>query len=307
MRTLAARPGHIDRLRAPIAALAPLAALLLLAGPARAGDGPARRGPEWLGPEAPAHPRRVVSLAPSLTETVVALGLADRLAGVTRYDDAPEVARLPRVGGFLDPNPEAVLGLRPDLVLWLTDGGALGPVRKIAELGVPVRALPVVTVADALEAARLVGAALGEPAAGARLAERLGQALSAARRRAGERPRVRVLLVVGREPLVVAGPGSYPDELLRLAGGRNAVEGGPPWPVFPLERAVALDPDLVVDGAIDEPREGLSRLAAIPAVRRGAVHRLRSDAALRPGPRLVEALAELEAALDDSGRAGRSR
>jgi iron complex transport system substrate-binding protein len=292
-----------------VRALTILLVLLAPAAPAPAGaaDDPARRGPEWLGPSAPAAPRRVISLAPSLTDTVVALGLADRLVGVTRYDDAPEVARLPRVGGFLDPNPEAVLGLRPDLVLWLTDGGALGPVRKIAELGVPVRALPVVSVADALAAARLVGAALGEPLAGERLAERLDRALAAARRRGEGRRPVRVLVVVGREPLVVAGPGSYPDELLRLAGGRNAVEGGRPWPVFPLERAVALDPDLVVDGALNEPREALSRLAAIPAVRRGAVHRLRSDAALRPGPRLVEAVAELEAALDAAPPRGPGR
>ena len=286
--------------------IVPLAWALLAASPARAdrAAGAASGGAEWLGPRPPAAPQRVVSLAPSLTDTVIALGLASRLVGVTRYDDAPEVARLPRVGGFLDPSPEAVLGLEPDLVLWLTDGGALPAVRTIATLGVPVRALPVVSVADALAAARLVGEALGDRAAGGRLARQLGEAVERARARtAGER-RVRVLFVVGRDPLVVAGPGSYPDELVRIAGGENVVRGGRPWPVFSMERAVALDPEMVIDAAVNEPAEGLSRLDAIPAVRRGAVHRLPNDDALRPGPRLGRALEELVAAMHPGRPAG---
>jgi iron complex transport system substrate-binding protein len=273
--------------------------LTALAAPTARADHPgaAAGGIAWLGPKPPAAPRRVVSLAPSLTDTAVALGKASLLVGVTRYDDAPEVAKLPRVGGFLDPSPEAVLGLRPDLVLWLTDGGALPIVRRIAALGVPVMAVPVVSVADVLAAARAVGAALGDAPAGDALARSLDAGIASARKRGEGRPRVRVLFVVGRDPLVVAGPGSYPDELLRLAGGENVVKDTRPWPVYPLERAVADDPALVIDGAVLEPKEGLARLEAIPAVRRGRVHRLRDDGALRPGPRLAGALEELSAAL----------
>jgi iron complex transport system substrate-binding protein len=280
-----------------------LASLALAAAPAGSADhaGAAAGGAEWLGPRPPAQPRRVVTIAPSLTDMVVALGKKGVLVGVTRYDDAPEVAALPRVGGFLDPSPEAVLALRPDLVLWMTDGGALSAVRRIASLGVPVRALPVVSVADVLACARLTGAALGDAPAGERLAASLEQAIASARRAAPPRP-PRVLFVVGRNPLVVAGPGSYPDELLRIAGGENVVRNARPWPVYPLERAVADDPDLVVDGAVLEPAEGLARLGAIPAVKRGAVHRLASDAALRPGPKLRGALEELSRALAPEAR-----
>ena len=274
----------------------------LSASPAAADHpGAAAGGVEWLGPKPPAAPRRVISLAPSLTDTVVALGKASLLVGVTRYDDAPEVAKLPRVGGFLDPSPEAVLALRPDLVLWLTDGGAYPAVRRIAGLGVPVLAIPVVSVADVLGSARVVGSALGDAPAGERLARSLEASIDAARRRATAGPRVRVLFVVGRDPLVVAGPGSYPDELLRLAGGENVVKEARPWPVYPLERAVADDPALVIDGAVLEPKDGLARLGAIPAVRRGSVHRLRDDGALRPGPRLASALDELSTALRSAG------
>ncbi len=275
------------------------ALLLLAATPVGAPDHPgaAAGGVEWLGPKPPARPTRVVSLAPSLTDTVVAVGLAGRLVGVTRYDDAPAVARLPRVGGFLDPSPEAILSLRPDLVLWMTDAGALPVVRHVASLGITVVAIPVVSVADVLACARTVGAALGDAPAGDRLARSLADAVDAAGRRAGRGRRTRGLFVVGRDPLVVAGPGSYPDELLRLAGGENVVDGARPWPVYPLDRAVAADPALVIDAAVEEPAAAIHRLDAIPAVRRGAVYRLRDDAALRPGPRLTVALAELQRAL----------
>ncbi len=279
--------------------VAALAAFGLCALPlaACAAAGAAAGGAEWLGPPPPASPRRVVSLAPSLTDMVAALGEAGRLAGVTRYDDAPEVRGLPRVGGFLDPSPEAVLALRPDLVLWLADGGSFPAVRRIAALGVAVLAVPVVDVPDVLACARLVGAALGNAAAGERLARSLEEAIERTARRAAALPRVRVLMVVGREPLVVAGPGSYPDALLRIAGGANVAEGDRPWPIYPLEKAVAANPDLVLDAAANEPAEGMARLVAIPAVRAGRVARLPNDDALRPGPRLVRALDQLLRAL----------
>jgi iron complex transport system substrate-binding protein len=115
--------------------------------------------------------------------------------------------------------------------------------------------------------------------------------------------------VVGHEPLVVAGPGSYPDELLRLAGGENVVRGARPWSYYPVERAVADDPTLVIDASVLEPPETLARLVAIPAVRRGAVRRLSDDSALRPGPRFTRALAELARILhpEDVARAGKAR
>ena len=281
-----------------LAAIAAVAALAFAAPPARAAEPPLARGePLWLGPRPPARPARVVSLAPSLTDTVVALGEGGRLVGVTRYDVSPAVKSLPRVGGFLDPSPEAVLALRPDLVLWLADGGALPAVQRIAELGVPVLALPVVGVPDVLRAARVVAAALGVPEAGERLAARMEGSIRAAEAQAAGKPRPRALLVIGRDPLVVAGPGSYPAALLRIAGADNVVGGDRPWPVYSLEKAVADDPDVVVDAAVNEPADALQRLSAIPAVRAGRVHRLPDDRVLRPGPELPAAIAQLQEAL----------
>lgn len=287
--------------------LALLAVLLLAAGPAVAqpagapwpdgNQGVAAGGMRWLGPPAKPGPRRVVSLAPSITDTVVGLGLADRLVGVTRFDTAPEVARVPRVGGFLDPSVEAVVALRPDLVIWLTDGSALAPVKRIAELGIPVMAVPIIGVEDVIAATRVIAAALGDPAAGDRLAASISGAVERARARAATLPRRRVLLIVGREPLVVAGPRSYPDELLAIVGGINVVSGTTAWPVFPVERAAALDPEVVIDAAVREHGAGQIGLDAIPAVRRGALRRLPNDDALRPGPAMIRTLDALLAAI----------
>jgi iron complex transport system substrate-binding protein len=276
----------------------------LAADPLRdTGKGAAEGGAIWVGPRPTSPPRRVVVLAPSLTDVVLALGLRERLVGVTRLDDSPEVAELPRVGGFLDPNPEAVLGLRPDLVLWVTDGGAVAAVRRIAELSkgsarpFPILAIPIVNVADVLATPRIVGDALGASEAGEALSRKLSASVDDVRRRARGLARPRVLFVVGREPLVVGGPGSFADELLALAAAENVVRGARPWPIYPLEKAVADDPDLVVDAAAREPAAGIRRLVAIPAVRAGRVVRLENDDLLRAGPRLVRGLEALFRAL----------
>lgn len=296
----------VERGVRPLTALA-LAALCALPAHARGAEEPLRSsglglaagGPRWVGPRPVAPPRRVVVLAPSLTDVILAMGLGDRLVGVTRHDDASEVARLPRVGGYIDPSPEAILALAPDLVLWVTDGGAVDAVRRLAELSLasrrpfPIAALQIDGLADVLALPRTVGEALGEPARGERLGRELAEGVEAVRRRAATaRPR-RVLFLVGRQPLVVAGARAFPDELLRVCGDSNVVRGDRPWPVYPLELAVAANPDVVVDAAASEPAEGIRRLAAIPAVRRGDVVRIRNDDLIRPGPRMIRGLAEL--------------
>ncbi len=282
---------------------AAIAAALLAALPAAGADdlrpsgkGAAEGGAIWVGAPPRTPPRRVVVLAPSLTDVVLAMGLGERLVGVTRLDDAPEVAKLARVGGFLDPSPEAVLALSPDLVLWVTDGGALAAVRRIAELSrasarpFPILAIPIVNVADVVETPRIVGDALGDRGAGERRARALAADVEAVRRRAAGLPRRRVLFVVGHEPLVVAGPGSFPDELLRICGAEDVVRGDRAWPVYPVEKAVADDPDVVVDAAPQEPAEGIRRLSAVRAVREGRVLRIPNDDLIRPGPRMIRGL-----------------
>lgn len=257
-------------------------ALLLAAGP-RA----------HLGPPVPREARRVVTLAPALAEMVLALGARDRLVGVTRFDDDPRVAALPRIGGYNDPQPEAVLALNPDLVVAEPAPQNHGPVDAIARLGIPVETFPLATVADIEQAIEGIAALLGVPKRGRELTAGLEQARQAARAKA-PRPGPRALLVFGLQPLVVAGARSFAGELLADAGGRNAA-GDSDKPFFRLDAEAAVHgaPDVIVLCGVEAP----PGRAPLPGLDKTRVATLRSTALLHPGPRLAEALADLATAL----------
>ncbi|HET7785125.1 MAG TPA: helical backbone metal receptor [Myxococcales bacterium] len=261
-----------------------LLALLLAAGPR-----------QHLGPPAPARVARVVTLAPSLSEIVLALGAGDRLAGVTRFDDDPRTSSLPRIGGYNDPQPEAVLAVKPDLVLAEPSPANRGPVETLARLGIPVDAFPLATVADIENAVTGIAQLLGTVREGSALRRRMEQARVDARSRSRGRPRVRALLVFGLDPLVVAGRKSFAGELLEDAGGVNAA-GASDAPFFRLsaEAAVRDEPDVIVLCGVDAP----AGRAALPGLERTRTVSLRSTALLHPGPRLPQALDDLAAALD---------
>jgi iron complex transport system substrate-binding protein len=265
-------------------------AALLCAAVLGAGTDP---GPiRMLGPAPHGEVRRVVTLAPSLTDVVLALSAGDRLVGISRFDERPEVARLPRVGGFVDPSVEAVLALHPDLVLAQPGPGNRRAVETMAGLGAPVLLLPLATVADVLAAERAVGKALGRAEEGEALARALESTRARIRGRArAERP-VRVLLVYGFEPLVVAGPGGFADELLADAGGVNvAADAASAYPVYSVERALQGRPELVLDAA--NTPAGKDRLRALPGLREARWAQVQDQSLLHPGPALGRGLEEL--------------
>jgi iron complex transport system substrate-binding protein len=286
------RPGAGGRLRTQggaatvLFARAAWAAVLLLAAPAAAA------APIRLGPPPPKQVRRVVTLAPSLTATVLALGAKDRLVGVSRFDTAPEVSKLPRVGGFVDPSVEAVLALEPDLLLVQPAPGNQRPVETLARLGIPVLAVPLHTADEALGAIGAVAEALGLPAEGKQLVGSIQAVREHIRAGASARPRRRVLIAYDFEPLVVAGPGSFPDELLRDCGAHNALErADSPFPVLPLEVAVATLPEVVIDAA--HSPQGAERVRALPGFKDARWVKLASPALMQPGPDLARGLEEL--------------
>lgn len=265
-------------------ALLALFALLLAAFPAAAAE------PHWLGAAPKGAPQRIVTLAPSLTEMVIDLGRGGALVGVSRYDDAPEVAALPRVGGFLDPAPEAVLALAPDLILAQPSPGNRGPVERLAQLGVPVLVLPLQTVDETLASLRAVGNAIGRKADGEALAARIAGEIAATRRGFAAVPHRKVLLVYTWQPLVVAGPASFAHELLVAAGGENvAASAAGAYPTLSAEAALAAAPEIVIDAS---GAHGAG--APIPGLG-ASIHVPRSAGLFRPGPRMLEALRELAA------------
>jgi len=261
-----------------------LFALLLAAGVAR----------QHLGPPVPAQVHRVVTLAPSLSEIVLALGAGDRLVGVTRFDDDPRAAKIPRVGGYNDPEPETVLGLHPDLVIAETAPENRGPVETLARLGIPVEAFTLGNLSEIEAAMEQIGALLGVPERGRALRDQLERHRSRVRAEAAKGPHLRALLVFGLDPLVVAGPRSFAGELLRDTGALNVTgESDRPFPRISVEAAVRARPDVLVICGFAPP-QGRPPIPGLPGAR---VETLRSTALLHPGPRLAEGLDDLVAAL----------
>lgn len=268
-----------------------LALLAVLGVSSAAGAVDASHGPQYLGPRRETV-KRVVTLAPSLTELVRALGAGGTLVGVSRFDTDASVAKLPRVGGFVDPSIEAVVTLKPDLVLVQPGPGNQRPVEKMAELGVPVLLLPLHTVADTLAALREVGRALGREKEAAALVSGIEATRARIREKAKTLPAPRVLFVYGFEPLVVAGPGSFADELLRDAGALNvAADARSAYPLYSVELAVRARPDMVVDAA--DVDVGKEKIHALPYLSSARWVEVPSLALLQPGPSLGRGLEEL--------------
>jgi iron complex transport system substrate-binding protein len=201
--------------------------------------------------------------------------------------------RLPRIGGYNDPEPEAVLALHPDVVFVQPAPENRGPVEALARLGVPVEAFPLQTVGQIEDAMRDIGTLLGRAGRADELVSGIERARSGARAAAARRRRVRALLVFGLEPLVVAGPAGFAGELLEDVGGINAAAGATrPFVRLSAEAALAAAPEVVVLCGIEPPpgRQPIRGLAVRVAT-------LRSTALLHPGPRIPEALGDLAAAL----------
>jgi iron complex transport system substrate-binding protein len=256
-----------------------------------------------FGPAAAAEPaavRRVVSLNPSLTAIALALGAREQLVGVDDYSArAPGAAGLPTVGGLYDPSLEAVIALAPDLVVLVPSAEQRGFRERLTTLGVACLALDPVSFDDVLAAIAKLGATLGrERAAAARVGSiRRTRARVAAAAR--DLPALRGVLVLQRDPLFVAGAGSFVDDMLRTLGIENLAAGQPgPWPRLAREWLLAAGPELILDASPGtEPAAGYwARWPSLPAVQRHAVLDIPEGVSTLPGPDLDEALLVLAAA-----------
>ncbi|HEY3202469.1 MAG TPA: helical backbone metal receptor [Thermoanaerobaculia bacterium] len=254
------------------------------------------------GPAAPGRtiPRRVVALAPNLTEIVFALGAGSMLVGVSEYSDFPEAARhIRRVGG-LEVDPEKVAALRPDLVLAMAEGSARGAVRALEAAGLPVTVVPSGSLDAVLEGIRLVGERLGRREAAIRLADELARRREAVRRRMAGRRRPRALLLVWPDPPQAAGGGTFLNDVLTEAGAGNLVGDRNGWPILSAEYVATAPVELLVLPDSGQTRPAFERALSRGPLSRGPVAqaklvRLDEASLTRPGPRvfgMLERLAE---------------
>jgi iron complex transport system substrate-binding protein len=259
-------------------------------------------------PASDAPAQRIVSLAPAFTETLIALGAADRVVGVGRYDpDVPGRPDVPRLGDAMGVNLETLTALRPDVVL--VNARVLA--EKLAPVSTKLRVveLPTDRLDDALRAVREIGRIVGRADEAEAVVAKIRGALAAAdarskeRRARGETP-PRVLVVVQRRPFYSAGRGSFVDDLLTAVGATNAFgDVDQPWPTVSEESIVARAPTVILDASVGDVdtqagRDALladwKRFPTIPAVRDGRVLVIREDAIFRAGPRVPEAVEVLE-------------
>lgn len=262
--------------------------------------------PRWWG-EPPKAAERVVSLAPSATELIYALSRGDRLVGVTRFaDHPPSVAALPRVGGFVDPNVEAIASLEPDMVVALPTSGGPQRLRPLQRLEIPVLVLPNNSLAGLFASIETLGAHLDARAAAETLAVHLRGRFSGLQKRSQRRESLPVLVALGQRPLVAAGPESFVNELLQLLNARNVVTRGGAYPRLGLETVARLAPRIIVDLSMGTGRRrGLWGTDGVLQTIGARLVRFDSDALLRMGPRLADGLARLERVLRPAARAAK--
>jgi len=250
--------------------------------------------------------RRIVSTSPSTTEMLFALGLGDRVVGVSNFCRyPPQVQALPKVGTILRPDLERVVTLRPDLVV-ITDRN-LEFAARLTAAQISFVTVPTTTLKDVSSAMLRIGDAAGIPAEARTAVAKMEERLEKVRRLPQIVPRPRVLLIMGRTAdaltgIVAAGAGSYLNDLVGIAGGANIVSevSSLPYPQLSLESILKLDPDVIVDtidmGATETERERRNaegqelwrRYRTISAVRNGRVRAAETDALFVPGPRVAE-------------------
>ena len=249
--------------------------------------------------------RRIVSLAPSVTETLFALGLGDRVVGDTDFCDyPPEAARKKRIGGPVDPNIEAIAALHPDLVVATRSINRLASVQSLEHLGIAVYTTDPHTVDQVLTSTQRLGELLGAGDAGRSLLSDLRGRLGEIDRRIAGLPRPTVLMVVWLDPLISVGRDAFLGDALRRGGAQSVIDTPQSWPTVDLEQVVHLQPDYLLFSSDDsqQVQKQLAELQDRPGWRQLQAVRNRrfivvGEAISHPSPRLVEGIEQLARAL----------
>jgi iron complex transport system substrate-binding protein len=239
--------------------------------------------------DAPA--RRVASLVPAATDWILAFGAADRLVVRTDHDPDLRLRDVPSVGGGLTPSVEWVAARRPDLVIAWGDGASRSTVARLEGLGIPVYVATAEGIEEALGIAADLGRLLGLESEADSVVLAVRARLRAVREAARAGPPPSVLFLIGLDPVTGAGSGTFVDELIAVAGGRNVLAGlGAGWPPLSLEEILRREPDLVLVGTTAPDPLRLIRdrpgWRSMSAVRTGRVYPVHPDLVARWGPQL---------------------
>ncbi|MDR2461348.1 MAG: helical backbone metal receptor [Deltaproteobacteria bacterium] len=261
----------------------------------------------------PLHPQRIITLAPSVTETVFAVGLGPEVRGVTTFCHyPPEVENLPRVAGFSDVNIEAILRLRPDLVILPVD--KVETQVELTRLGITVMPMDTRTLAGLMEAIRTLGTATGHKVQAMEVLGRLQQAIDFARKNAQGKDRPKVLFSVMHSyagfghisELTIAGKDGFFDHLIDICGGVNAYQGSLPFPTLSREAIININPDVIIDllRSSEEVPDALASwksLTNVSAIKNKRLYLFTQEADTVPGPRAYRTIRKVALAIHPDG------
>ncbi|HEY4760829.1 MAG TPA: helical backbone metal receptor [Thermoguttaceae bacterium] len=253
--------------------------------------------------------QRIVSMAPSITETIYALGLEDLLVGVTRYCKyPPAAANIPKVGGFLDPNFEAIVALKPDLVILLEEHQRSLP--GFQKLGLKTHIVCHKNIKGIIDSMRSIARICGEEDKGKKIADKIQSRLDRIREKTAGTKRPRIMIAVDRIPgtgglvdVYIAGRDGFFDKMIELAGGENVYhQGSVRYPVVSAEGIMHMNPDVIIDlvsGLNQEHFRVADTLSDwhfigdVEAVKQRRVYAFDRDYATVPGPRIIQIVEDL--------------
>ncbi len=250
-------------------------------------------------------PQRIVSVAPNVTEILFALGLEDRLVGVSTYCQyPPEALKKEKIGGYMNPSLEKIVALHPDLVIGIAEGDLRTFVDKLASLKVPVYITNSRDALEVLTSIRKIGEVTFAPEPARRIVQSMEERIRKVQDKVRGRPRPRVLHILDFNPLISAGKGTFVDDLIRLAGGWNVAEAATgKYPRFSMEEVLVQDPEVILLASMKsqdplvKQRRWWERWKTISAVKNGRIYVLDSDLIHRPSPRMVDGLEQIAKAI----------
>ncbi len=249
----------------------------------------------------PFPPKRLVSLAPNITEILFSLDLDEEIVGVSLHCNYPEkVKDRVRVGSYVSLDYERIVSLSPDLVIATGAGNTRDMVVRLERLGFPTYVIFPKKFDDVLQSIHHIGQVISREKKALSMIQEMKKRKQGIIERTGHLPRPKVFLQIGEAPLVTVGRGSFADDLIRLAGGENiAGMGTERYPRFGMEEILRRSPEVILissmnpRGDYDRVLKEWSRWMTIPAVKNGRVHLINSDLIDRPSPRIIEGLEEM--------------
>jgi len=249
----------------------------------------------------PYRAKRIISLAPSITEILFALGLNEEIAAITNFCDYPEaVLGKPRIGGFVNPDTEKIVSLRPDLIIGIRDGNRMDTVQRLNDFGFPVYLIDPKGFDGVMGTIKNIGEVVGREKESRRLINELIDKREKMITLTRSLSKPKVFFQVGDVPLITVGKGTLADDLIRLAGGRSISENElVSYPSYGIETILARAPEIIIMSSMESKKDHMNLVKkwqnwkSIPAVKMNAIYVIDSNLVDRPTPRIDQGLEAL--------------